>query len=179
MKNILIVVSGSVAAYKSANVIDQLGTDYNINVIMTKNACNFITPFQLQCLSKNPVLTDTVNENTMHVDHIELSKGADLILIVPATANIIGKIANGIADDMATSTLIVQNQAKKLFAPAMNTDMYNNPVVQENIAKLKRLGFNEIKPRVGLLSCGEYGVGALEYEHEIVKLIKKELECIS
>ncbi len=177
MKKILIIVCGSVAAYKSAYLIDALVKDYEVNVIMTKNACNFITPFQLQCLSKNHVAVDTVNGDTLEVDHIALAKSADAILIAPATANFIGKIANGIADDMASSTLIVRNNALKYFAPAMNTDMYLNPIVQRNISVLADEEWTEIPPREGLLACGEYGIGTLALEEEIIKKVKVGLEC--
>ncbi len=175
MKRLLLVVSGSVAAYKSAYIVDKLVNEYEVNVVMTKNACNFITPFQLQCLSKNHVATDIINHQSLCVDHIELAKRADVIIIVPATANIIGKVANGIADDMATATLIVQSKAKKFFAPAMNADMYNNPVVQRNIHTLINDGWKELKPRVGTLACGGKGLGTLAKEDEIVASLKEAL----
>ncbi len=178
MKKILIIVSGSVAAYKSVYIVDALTKDFEVNVVMTKNACQFITPFQLQCLSKNYVAVDTANVHSLEVDHIELAKKADAIIIVPASANIIGKVANGIADDMATSTLIVQNDAKKYFAPAMNTDMYNNPIVKRNINELIKNDWVEIPPREGLLACGEYGIGTLALESDIIKIIKEDLGCI-
>ncbi len=176
MKNILLVVSGSIAAYKSAVIASGLVGKYNVDVIMTNGATKFITPLTLQTLTGNPVATNTFNEMTLEVDHIELAKNADLILIAPATANIIGKVANGIADDMASTVLAVSSKAIRLVAPAMNTNMYLNPIVQTNLEKLITYGWEEIKPKESLLACGDYGIGALADVEEIISLINNKLK---
>ncbi len=176
MKNIVLVVSGSIAAYKSAVIASRLVGEYNVDVIMTNGATKFITPLTLQTLTGNPVATNTFNEMTLEVDHIELAKNADLILIAPATANIIGKVANGIADDMASTVLAVASKAVRLVAPAMNTNMYLNPIVQNNLEKLKAYGWEEIQPKESLLACGDYGIGALADVEEIIEIINQKLK---
>ncbi len=176
MKRIVLVVSGSIAAYKAADIASKLSNQFHIDVIMTNGATKFITPLTLQTLTKNPVRTETFNESTSDVDHIELAKNADLILIAPATANLIGKVASGIADDLASTVLAVNNEAIKLVAPAMNTNMYLNPIVQDNLKKLKKYGWDEIKPRKTMLACGDYGIGALENVEKIVETIEQKLK---
>ncbi len=175
MKNIVLIVSGSIAAYKAADITSKLSKKYNVNVIMSEHAKQFITPLTLQVLSKNKVVSGLFDPNTAEVDHIELAKKADLIIIAPATANIIAKLVHGIADDMASTVLAVNTNAKKLIAPAMNTNMYTNPIVKSNLIKAKELGWKEIKPRETLLACGDYGVGALADVSTIVTEIDKQL----
>ncbi len=176
MKNIVLIVSGSIAAYKAADITSKLSKKYNVNVIMTEHAKQFITPLTLQVLSGNKVVSGLFDPNTAEVDHIELAKKADLIIIAPATANIIAKLVHGIADDMASTVLAVDSKAKKLIAPAMNTNMYINPIVQANIIKAKELGWKEIKPRETLLACGDYGIGALASVEMIITEIDKKLQ---
>jgi phosphopantothenoylcysteine decarboxylase/phosphopantothenate--cysteine ligase len=161
-KTVVIGVCGGVAAYKALDVISSLRKkNINVNVIMTKSALEFVTPLSFQSLSQNMVVTDMFSEpKAWEIQHISLAKKADLILIVPATANVIGKIANGIADDML-STTIMATTAPVVFAPAMNTNMYKNPIVQENISKLKKLGYSFISPASGRLACGDVGEGKL------------------
>lgn len=161
-KTIVVGVCGGVAAYKALDVISSLRKkNINVNVIMTKSALEFVTPLSFQSLSQNMVVTDMFAEpKAWEIQHISLAKKADLMLIVPATANIIGKVANGIADDML-STTIMATTAPVVFAPAMNTYMYKNPIVQENISKLKKLGYGFISPASGRLACGDVGEGKL------------------
>ncbi|BFN04497.1 bifunctional phosphopantothenoylcysteine decarboxylase/phosphopantothenate--cysteine ligase CoaBC [Clostridium tetani] len=161
-KNIVIGVTGGIAVYKALEVISKLKKkNFNIDVIMTKSACEFVTPLSFQSLSQNMVVTDMFDEpKHWEIQHISLAKKADLILIVPATANIIGKVANGIADDML-STTIMATRAPVVFASAMNTNMYTNPIVQQNIEKLKSFGYSFIEPTSGMLACGDSGKGKL------------------
>ena len=136
--NAVLGVTGGIASYKAADLTSRLvKLGINVDVIMTENACEFINPLTFQTLSKNPVVIDTfASPRHWEVEHISLAKKADLFLIAPATANIIGKVANGIADDMLTTT-VMATKAKVIFAPAMNVNMYENPIVQENISKLR------------------------------------------
>ncbi|GKU24811.1 bifunctional phosphopantothenoylcysteine decarboxylase/phosphopantothenate--cysteine ligase CoaBC [Clostridium folliculivorans] len=161
-KCVVVGVSGGVAVYKALDVISTLRKqDIDIHVIMTESATEFVTPLSFQSLSQNMVVTDMFAEpKAWEIQHISLAKRADLMLIVPATANIIGKVANGIADDML-STTIMATKAPVVFAPAMNTNMYENVIVQENLIKLKRLGYNFIEPASGRLACGDVGKGKL------------------
>ncbi|MDB7101013.1 phosphopantothenoylcysteine decarboxylase [Enterococcus mundtii] len=164
MKKILLGVSGSISAYKSADITNQLvKLGYQVDVIMTKSSNKFITPLTLQSLSKRAVHTDVMQENDPSViNHIELAKQADLFLIAPATANIIGKLANGLADDLlSTVAMALLPETPKLIAPAMNTNMYQHPINQRNLTTLKEIGYQEIEPRESLLACGDYGKGAL------------------
>lgn len=169
-KNIVVGVSGGIAAYKACDVVSKLKKQgFKIDVIMTKNAQEFVSPLTFQTLSNQKVVTDMFETpSDWNVEHIELAKKADVFVIVPATANIIGKIANGIADDMLTTT-IMATEAKKVIVPAMNTKMYNNPFVQENILKLKRHGYYFIEPVSGLLACGDTGKGKMEDSTVIVE----------
>jgi phosphopantothenoylcysteine decarboxylase/phosphopantothenate--cysteine ligase len=161
-KCVVVGVSGGVAVYKALDVISTLKKqDIDIHVIMTESATEFVTPLSFQSLSQNMVVTDMFAEpKAWEIQHISLAKRADLMLIVPATANIIGKVANGIADDML-STTIMATKAPVVFAPAMNTNMYENVIVQENLTKLKRLGYSFIEPASGRLACGDVGKGKL------------------
>lgn len=169
-KNIVVGVSGGIAAYKACDVVSKLKKQgFEIDVIMTKNAQEFVSPLTFQTLSNQTVVTDMFETpSDWNVEHIELAKKADVFVIVPATANIIGKIANGIADDMLTTT-IMATEAKKVIVPAMNTKMYNNPFVQENILKLKKYGYYFIEPVSGLLACGDTGKGKMEDPTVIVE----------
>ncbi len=169
-KNIVVGVSGGIAAYKACDVVSKLKKQgFEIDVIMTKNAQEFVSPLTFQTLSNRKVVTDMFERpSDWNVEHIELAKKADVFVIVPATANIIGKIANGIADDMLTTT-IMATEAKKVIVPAMNTKMYHNPIVQENIMKLKRHGYYFIEPVSGLLACGDTGKGKMEEPGVIVE----------
>ena len=169
-KNIVVGVSGGIAAYKACDVVSKLKKQgFEIDVIMTKNAQEFVSPLTFQTLSNQKVVTDMFETpSDWNVEHIELAKKADVFVIVPATANIIGKIANGIADDMITTT-IMATEAKKVIVPAMNTKMYHNPFVQENILKLKKHGYYFIEPVSGLLACGDTGKGKMEEPTVIVE----------
>jgi len=161
-KTVIICVTGGIAVYKALDVVSTLkkhGID--IHVIMSKAATKFVNPLSFQALSQNPVITDMFEEpKTWEIQHIALAKKADLMIVVPATANILGKVANGIADDMITTT-IMATKSSVLFAPAMNTNMYNNPIVQNNINKLEQYGYKFISPIKGRLACGDTGEGKL------------------
>ncbi|AWI03938.1 bifunctional phosphopantothenoylcysteine decarboxylase/phosphopantothenate--cysteine ligase CoaBC [Clostridium drakei] len=161
-KTIVIGVTGGIAAYKALDVISKLKKkDFEIHVIMTKAALEFLTPLSFQTLSENIVNFDMFSEpKAWEIQHISLAKKADLMLIVPATANIIGKVASGIADDLL-STTIMATKAPVVFAPAMNTNMYNNPIVQDNMGKLIKFGYKFIYPESGRLACGDEGEGKL------------------
>ena len=171
-KNILIGVSGGIACYKVCDVVSRLKKlNSNVDVIMTKSAVEFVSPLTFQTLSQNFVYVDMFKEpKTFEVEHISLAKKADIVLIAPATGDIIGKIASGIADDMLT-TVIMATRAKVIFAPAMNTNMYTNPIVQGNIKKLSKLGYEFIKPGKGRLACGDYGEGKMAEPEIIVDYI--------
>ena len=162
-KCVVVGVSGGVAVYKALDVISRLRKKaVEVHVIMTKSATEFVTPLSFQSLSQNMVITDMFAEpKAWEIQHISLAKKADLMLIVPATANIIGKVANGIADDML-STTIMATKAPVVFCPAMNTNMYENPIVQRNISLLKELGYEFIEPASGRLACGDEGKGKLQ-----------------
>ena len=178
-KTVVIGVSGGIAVYKTLDVISRLRKlGVNVNVIMTKSATEFVTPLSFQSLSQNYVVCDMFEDpKTWDVEHISLAKRADAFLIAPATANVIGKIANGIADDMLTTT-VMATKAKVLIAPAMNTNMYANPIVQKNISTLKELGYNFVEPESGRLACGDTGKGKLASPEtivdEVVKLLSRE-----
>ena len=172
--NIVVGITGGIAAYKACGIVSYLKSEgANINVIMTKNACEFITPLTLETLSGNKVITDMF-ERPDHIDvkHISLAKKADLFLIVPATANILGKVSNGIADDML-STTIMATKAPVIFAPAMNDGMYENPIVQRNIETLKNYGYKIIECSIfGHLACGYNAKGKLPKNEEIIDYVK-------
>ncbi|MBN1064361.1 bifunctional phosphopantothenoylcysteine decarboxylase/phosphopantothenate--cysteine ligase CoaBC [Clostridium botulinum] len=168
-KCVVLGVSGGIAVYKALEVISLLRKqDIEVRVIMTKSATEFVTPLSFQSLSQNMVIYDMFSEpKAWEIQHISLAEKADVFLVAPATANIIGKVANGIADDML-STTIMATKAKVIFAPAMNTHMYENPIVQGNIEKLKNLGYEFIEPASGRLACGDIGKGKLEDPKVIV-----------
>ena len=173
-KKILLGVSGGIAAYKMANVASMLVKLHaDVHVVMTRNATHFITPQTFEVLTKNKVYLDTFDEtpdDPVHVPHISLGTGADCILIAPATANVIGKIANGIADDMLTTT-VLPARCPILICPSMNGFMLENPIVQDNIAKLKKFGYQIIEPSEGYLACGYEGKGKLPKEELLVEEI--------
>jgi len=175
-KTVLLGVTGSIAAYKMANVASMLvkmGCD--VHVILTENATHFITPITFETLTGNKCMVDTFDRNfQFHVAHISLAKKADVVLIAPASANVISKMANGLADDMLTTTVLAC-QCKKIVAPAMNTNMYHNEIVQHNIEKLKKYGFEVIEPESGMLACRDIGDGKLPNEETLVNYILKEI----
>lgn len=171
-KKIVVGVTGGIACYKAVEIVNDLvKRDCEVDVIMTKNATKFITPLTFQTLSHNKVVVDMFDEiDKWDTKHITLAQKADIMVIVPATANIIGKIANGIADDMLTTT-IMATKAKVIIAPAMNTGMWENPIVQDNIMKLKDYGYEILDTDNGRLACGDIGSGKLLPWQEIVKAI--------
>ena len=174
MKTVLIGVTGGIACYKSIEIVNQLRKDgYNVEVIMTRSAQEFVTPLTFQTMSGNQVVRDMFDPvHKWDTKHIELAKKAALFVIVPATANVIGKIANGIADDMLTTTVMAARCPVLIF-PAMNSYMYENPIVQDNIEKLKKYGYHVYKTASGELACGDIGSGKLPDWQEIVKEIEK------
>lgn len=177
-KQILLAISGSISAYKAADLTNELTKlGYAVDVLMTKSSQAFITPLTLQSLSKRRVHTDVmVEELPDKINHIELAKQADLFIVAPASANIIGKLANGIADDLVTTVaLALDPNVPKVVAPAMNTMMYLHPAVQKNLATLKEYGYEEIVPREALLACGDYGPGALATVETMIQSITKTL----
>lgn len=175
-KTVVVGVTGGIAVYKALDVISRLRKkDIEVHVIMTKSACEFVNPLSFQSLSQNIVVSDMFDEpKHWEIQHISLAKKADLMLIVPATANIIGKVANGIADDML-STTIMATKAKVVFAPAMNTNMYENVIVQNNIKKLKEFGYDFIEPDSGRLACGDTGKGKLADTELIAEIVESKL----
>ncbi|MDW8801088.1 bifunctional phosphopantothenoylcysteine decarboxylase/phosphopantothenate--cysteine ligase CoaBC [Clostridium sp. A1-XYC3] len=175
-KTVVVGVTGGIAVYKALDVISRLKKkNFEINVIMTESAAKFVTPLSFQSLSQNIVNSDMFAEpRAWEIQHISLAKKADLVLIVPATANIIGKVANGIADDLL-STTIMATKAPVIFAPAMNTNMYSNAIVQENIHKLVKFGYNFINPASGRLACGDEGEGKLADTESIAEYVESML----
>ncbi|MFR2519193.1 bifunctional phosphopantothenoylcysteine decarboxylase/phosphopantothenate--cysteine ligase CoaBC [Peptostreptococcus stomatis] len=169
---IIVGVTGGIAAYKACDVVSKLKKlNANIHVIMTESACEFVQPMTFQTLSNNFVINDMFKEpKTWEVEHIELAKRADAFLIVPATANFIGKLAVGIADDMLTTT-VMATRAPVIIAPAMNTNMYTNRIVQANIGALQDLGYKFIEPASGRLACGDIGAGKLADVDDIVAYV--------
>lgn len=161
-KTIVLGVTGSIAAYKAASLASMLVKQHaRVRVLMTKNAVNFINPITFETLTGNKCLIDTFDRNfQFHVEHVALAKQADLVMIAPATANVIGKLANGIADDMLTTTVLAC-PCIKLLSPAMNTRMYENPAVQDNLRKLQGYGYGVVEPASGRLACGDTGAGKM------------------
>ena len=177
--NVVLGVTGSIAAYKAADIANRLTKDgYNVDVILTASGSRIITPITLQTLSKNKVYMDMFEEiDHSEVKHISLADKADVVLIAPATANIIGKIAGGIADDFLSTVVMAAAGRRPVYiAPAMNTNMYENPIVQENIKKLRGLGYRFIEPKEdSRLACGVVGKGALADVDDIVEVVEKEM----
>lgn len=177
MTKVLLGVSASISAYKAADIVSQLKKkNIDVEVILTNNSTKIIPELTLQVLSKNKVHTDVmVEENPLEINHIDLVKRADIFVIAPASANIIGKIANGIADDMLSTTALAVHDIPKIIAPAMNTYMYSNPAMVDNLATLERYGYQLIEPKTSLLACGDYGKGALADVDHIVHTITEIL----
>ncbi len=177
-KTVILGVTGSIAAYKAANLASLLKKQHaDVHVIMTENAKQFITPVTFESLTGNKCLTDTFDRNfQFQVEHVELAKRADLVLVAPATANVMAKLAHGIADDMLTTTVLAC-QCPKLIAPAMNTRMYENPVTQDNQEILKKYGWQVIEPESGYLACGDTGKGKFPKEGLIVEHVLNVIAC--
>ncbi len=175
-KNIVLGVTGGIAAYKACDIASRLvklGAD--VHVIMTKAACEFVAPLTFKTLTGNKVHTSLFDENDTGVPHIDLAQGADLLLVAPATANFIAKAANGIADDMLSTTVLAASNKKTIISPAMNSHMYENKAVQDNLKTLMGRGFVVIKPDSGRLACGAEGVGKLPEPCDIVERVVNEL----
>lgn len=175
-KTVVIGVTGGIAAYKTANLVSMLVKDScDVHVIMTKNAINFINPITFETLTGNKCYIDTFDRNFAYdVTHISLAKKADMILVAPATANLIGKLAGGIADDMLT-TVIMASKKPIYLAPAMNTGMYENPILQDNLKKLEHFGMHIIQPDTGRLACGDVGSGKMPSEEILRNYVLKEI----
>lgn len=175
-KTVVLGVTGGIAAYKALDIVSSLKkNNIDVKVIMTEHAAEFVTPLSFQALSSNEVATDMfIEPKAFEIEHISLAKAADLVLVAPATANIIGKVANGIADDMLTTT-IMATKAPVVFAPAMNTNMYENKILKDNILKLKSYGMEFIEPATGRLACGDTGKGKLADTNDIVEIILSKL----
>ncbi len=175
-KTVVLGVTGSIAAYKMANaasLLVKLGAE--VHVIMTANAVHFINPITFESLTKHKCLVDTFDRNfQFHVAHVSLAKQADVFLVAPASANIIGKMANGIADDMLSTTILAA-KCPVLVSPAMNTNMYENKVVQDNLSKLQRFGITVIPPETGRLACRDVGAGKLPKEEILVDYVLREI----
>lgn len=177
-KTVLLGVTGSIAAYKTVNLarmLKKLGA--NVHVLMTRNAENFINSYTFETLTQNKCLIDTFDRNFQYsVEHVALAKAADVVMIAPASANVIGKIANGIADDMLTTT-VMACPCKKIIAPAMNHNMYHNPIVQDNIEKLESYGYIIAEPERGMLANGDTGDGRMMEEEQLLEFILREIAC--
>ena len=174
-KTVVLAISGSIAAYKIASLASMLKKLHaDVQVLMTANATNFINPITFETLTGNKCLVDTFDRNFQYsVEHVALAKRADVVLVAPASANVIGKIANGIADDMLTTT-VMACKCHKIVSPAMNTQMFENPIVQDNLAKLQRFGYEVIQPAHGYLACGDTGAGKMPEPETLLQYILKE-----
>lgn len=177
-KTVVLAISGSIAAYKMANVARMLLKQHcDVEVLMTQNATQFINPITFESLTGHKCLVDTFDRNFQYsVEHVALAKRADVVLVAPASANVIGKIANGIADDMLTTT-VMACPCKKIVSPAMNHNMYHNPIVQDNIEKLKHFGYEIITPATGMLANGDIGDGRMPEESVLFAAVVKEIAC--
>ena len=175
-KTVVLGVTGSIAAYKIANLASMLVKQHcDVHVIMTKNATNFINPIAFETLTNNKCLVDTFDRNfQFQVEHVSIAKQADVVMIAPASANVIGKLAHGIADDMLTTT-IMACKCKKIISPAMNTNMYENPIVQDNLAILQHYGYEVIEPASGYLACGDTGAGKMPEPEMLLEYILREI----
>ncbi|MGI6063086.1 bifunctional phosphopantothenoylcysteine decarboxylase/phosphopantothenate--cysteine ligase CoaBC [uncultured Blautia sp.] len=175
-KTVLLGVTGSIAAYKIAYLASALNKLHaQVHVLMTENATNFINPITFESLTGNKCLVDTFDRNfQFQVEHVSLAKQADVVMIAPASANVIGKLAHGIADDMLTTT-VMACKCKKYISPAMNTNMYENPVVQDNLKILEHYGFGVIDPAVGYLACGDTGAGKMPEPEVLLQYILREI----
>ena len=177
-KTILLGVTGSIAAYKIAYLASALKKQHaDVHVLMTRNSTNFINPITFETLTGNKCLVDTFDRNfQFQVEHVSIAKKADVVMIAPASANVIGKLAHGIADDMLTTT-IMACKCKKFISPAMNTNMFENPVVQDNLKILERYGYEVIDPAVGYLACGDTGAGKMPEPETLLSYILREAAC--
>lgn len=177
-KCVVLGITGSIAAYKIASLASALRKLHcEVQVIMTQNATNFINPITFETLTGNKCLTDTFDRNfSFEVEHISIAKKADLVMVAPASANVIGKLAHGIADDMLTTTLLAC-KCKKLISPAMNTAMYENPIVQDNLKILEGYGYEVINPASGYLACGDTGAGKMPEPEVLLQYILREIAC--
>lgn len=177
-KTVVLGVTGSIAAYKIASLASHLVKLHaDVHVIMTPNATHFITPITFETLTGNKCLVDTFDRNfQFHVAHVSLAQRADVLLIAPASADVIGKIANGIADDMLTTTVMACT-APVLISPAMNTHMYENPIVQDNLQKLRSFGYTVIEPAVGMLACRDVGAGKMPEPEVLLQYLLREIAC--
>ena len=175
-KTVVLAVSGSIAAYKIASLASALKKLHaNVQVLMTKNAVNFINPITFESLTGNKCLVDTFDRNFQYsVEHVALAKQADVVLVAPASANVIGKIAHGIADDMLTTT-VMACKCKKIIAPAMNTNMFDNPILQDNLKILEHYGYEVISQAVGYLACGDTGAGKMPEPELLLQYILREI----
>lgn len=175
-KTVVLAVSGSIAAYKIASLASALKKLHaNVQVLMTRNAVNFINPITFESLTGNKCLVDTFDRNFQYsVEHVVLAKQADVVLVAPASANVIGKIAHGIADDMLTTT-VMACKCKKIIAPAMNTNMFDNPILQDNLKILEHYGYEVISPAVGYLACGDTGAGKMPEPELLLQYILREI----
>ena len=175
-KTVVLAVSGSIAAYKIASLASKLKKLHaDVQVLMTQNATNFINPITFETLTGNKCLVDTFDRNFQYsVEHVALAKRADVVLVAPASANVIGKIANGLADDMLTTT-VMACKCHKIISPAMNTQMFENPIVQDNLTKLQRFGYEVIQPAHGYLACGDTGAGKMPEPETLLQYILKEV----
>ena len=175
-KTVLLGITGSIAAYKIASLASALKKLHaNVQVLMTKNAVNFINPITFESLTGNKCLVDTFDRNFQYsVEHVALAKQADVVLVAPASANVIGKIAHGIADDMLTTT-VMACKCKKIIAPAMNTNMFDNPILQDNLKILEHYGYEVISPAVGYLACGDTGAGKMPEPELLLQYILREI----
>ena len=175
-KTVVLAVSGSIAAYKIASLASALKKLHaNVHVLMTENATNFINPITFETLTGNKCLVDTFDRNFQYsVEHVALAKQADVVLVAPASANVIGKIAHGIADDMLTTT-VMACKCKKIIAPAMNTNMFDNPILQDNLKILEHYGYEVISPAVGYLACGDTGAGKMPEPELLLQYILREI----
>lgn len=177
-KTVLLGVTGSIAAYKIAYLASALKKLHaDVHVLMTKNATNFINPITFESLTGNKCLVDTFDRNfQFQVEHVSIAKKADVVMIAPASANVIGKLAHGIADDMLTTTVIAC-KCKKIISPAMNTNMFENPIVQDNLKILEHYGYEVIQPASGYLACGDTGAGKMPEPQTLLAYIEKEIAC--
>lgn len=177
-KTVVLAISGSIAAYKMANVARMLLKQHcDVEVLMTQNATQFINPITFESLTGHKCLVDTFDRNFQYsVEHVALAKRADVVLVAPASANVIGKIAGGIADDMLTTT-IMACKAPKLISPAMNTNMFENPIVQDNLKKLRSYGYEVIQPASGYLACGDTGAGKMPEPETLLAYILRTIAC--
>ena len=177
-KTVLLGVTGSIAAYKIAYLASALKKQQaDVHVLMTRNATNFINPITFETLTGNKCLVDTFDRNfQFQVEHVSIAKKADVVMIAPASANVIGKLAHGIADDMLTTT-IMACRCKKFISPAMNTNMFENPIVQDNLKTLEHYGYEVIDPAVGYLACGDTGAGKMPEPETLLNYILRECAC--